>query len=238
MRRATVRVLGWLTLLVGMISALRMSATGDLSAPPVTSIGGLGDWTEAREPATAAIALVRFAAELGAWYLLALTVLYGLASALRSRGIASLADALAAPGASRLVRTGLGLGLLASTAVGASSSSGDATANAPSTARMQPVDAPDDQGTAWMVPVTGEQDRSVVLPTETERAATTWTVSEGESFWTIAADLIERSTGRPPTDAEIVPFWQSLIDANRDRLVDRDDPDLIHPGQVFEIPVR
>lgn len=64
----------------------------------------------------------------------------------------------------------------------------------------------------------------------------TWTVAEGESFWVIAAETLSEQLGHEPTDADVVPYWLALIDANRDRLVDPDDPDLILPGQVFELP--
>ena len=32
--------------------------------------------------------------------------------------------------------------------------------------------------------------------------------------------------------------WQALYDANKDILVDSENPDLIHPGQRIEIPAR
>jgi len=40
-------------------------------------------------------------------------------------------------------------------------------------------------------------------------------------------------SGRPPTDAEVIPYWRELIDANR--TVVR-DPDLILPGQRIDLP--
>jgi nucleoid-associated protein YgaU len=33
-----------------------------------------------------------------------------------------------------------------------------------------------------------------------------------------------------------VDYWAQLVDANRDRLVDPDDPDLLLPGQVLVLP--
>lgn len=70
--------------------------------------------------------------------------------------------------------------------------------------------------------------------TVTER--TTHTVRSGESLWRIASHRLARSFGRAPTDAEIVPYWRELIEMNRDRLPDRDDPDLILPGQELLLP--
>jgi len=63
-----------------------------------------------------------------------------------------------------------------------------------------------------------------------------WTVQPGDCFWTIADDLLGRAWGRAPTDAEIVPYWLRLIEANRSELADPDNPHLIFPGQVFSVP--
>jgi nucleoid-associated protein YgaU len=63
-----------------------------------------------------------------------------------------------------------------------------------------------------------------------------WTVKPGECFWTIAERVLSDHAGRAPSDAEIVPYWRRLIDANRLELAQRDNPDLIFPGQVFVVP--
>jgi len=44
------------------------------------------------------------------------------------------------------------------------------------------------------------------------------------------------NSGALPTDAEIVPYWRRLIEANRSELAHRDNPDLIFPAQVFVVP--
>jgi nucleoid-associated protein YgaU len=61
-------------------------------------------------------------------------------------------------------------------------------------------------------------------------------VRPGECFWSIAERVLTDNWGRAPTDAEIVPYWRRLIDANRLELVQPDNPDLILPGQVFAVP--
>jgi len=62
------------------------------------------------------------------------------------------------------------------------------------------------------------------------------TVLPGESLWRIASDRLAQQQGRSPSDAEVVPYWRELIEHNRDRLPDRDDPDLILPGQELLLP--
>lgn len=62
------------------------------------------------------------------------------------------------------------------------------------------------------------------------------TVQPGESFWTVAERLTAGRLGRPPADVEVIEPWLALIEANRDRLTDPDDPDLLFPGQVLRLP--
>jgi hypothetical protein len=55
-------------------------------------------------------------------------------------------------------------------------------------------------------------------------------------MWGKAAAVLTDAWRRPPTDAEVVPYWQALIEANRARLADPANPDLIFAGQSFELP--
>jgi len=61
-------------------------------------------------------------------------------------------------------------------------------------------------------------------------------VRPGDSFWRLAERHQADRLGRQPTDREVVACWVDLVDRNRHRLVVADDPDLIFPGQVMEIP--
>jgi DNA-binding SARP family transcriptional activator len=63
-----------------------------------------------------------------------------------------------------------------------------------------------------------------------------WEVERGDDFWRIAEATLTESWGRTPTDAEIVPYWRQLIEANRDGLLPPGDPNLIYPGQEFVLP--
>jgi hypothetical protein len=55
-------------------------------------------------------------------------------------------------------------------------------------------------------------------------------------MWSIAAQVVSRERGRAARPAETITYWTALINANRDRLHDPDDPHLIYPGQVFRLP--
>jgi nucleoid-associated protein YgaU len=39
-----------------------------------------------------------------------------------------------------------------------------------------------------------------------------------------------------PSDAEVDDYWTRLIAVNRVRFAHGGDPDLVFPGQVFELP--
>ena len=62
------------------------------------------------------------------------------------------------------------------------------------------------------------------------------TVADGDSFWSIAEQLVRYQLGRTPLDDEVIEPWLALIDANLDRLVEPENPDLLHPGQVLRLP--
>ena len=66
---------------------------------------------------------------------------------------------------------------------------------------------------------------------------TTWTVKSGESFWVIATETLADEWGVSDlTDTEIVSYWEPLIAANQDRLVDPGNPDLLLPDQELVLP--
>jgi nucleoid-associated protein YgaU len=67
-------------------------------------------------------------------------------------------------------------------------------------------------------------------------------VQPGEHFWSIAEQVVEQRGADANADAEsdvdvdVESYWGALVAANRDRLVDPDDTDLLHPGQVLVLP--
>ena len=98
----------------------------------------------------------------------------------------------------------------------------------------------------WRLLIPDRLDREPTPPTHDRRVAAVatgddadpeqWEVERGDHFWRIAEDTLTKSWGRPPTDAQIVPYWQQVIEANRDRLSPPGDPSLIYPGQEFALP--
>lgn len=66
-------------------------------------------------------------------------------------------------------------------------------------------------------------------------AAGTYEVRSGDSFWAIARTLLAEDLGRDPSSSEVAPYWRALIGANRELLISG-DPNLIHPGEIFQLP--
>ena len=64
----------------------------------------------------------------------------------------------------------------------------------------------------------------------------TWTVEQGEHFWSIAETTLEDTRSASPSEGEVASYWRKLIEANQDRLLPPHDPDLIYPGQSLAIP--
>ncbi len=105
-----------------------------------------------------------------------------------------------------------------------------------STVVMKRIPQPRDDTTATMR-VIGQRP-SAPPPARSQAAApvTTWTIRPGDSFWSVAHGVLTEAWRRPPTDAELMPYWRVLIARNRSRLVDSDNADLVYAGQVFELP--
>jgi nucleoid-associated protein YgaU len=94
--------------------------------------------------------------------------------------------------------------------------------------------------TMRQLPDADQPDSSLTMRRLPEGAAaaapTSWTVRPGEHFWAVAERVLADTWQRAPSDGEIVPYWRSLIDANRQSLHDPDNPDLLFPGQVLVVP--
>ncbi len=63
---------------------------------------------------------------------------------------------------------------------------------------------------------------------------TSWVVRPGDNLWDIAAAL-QAAAGVQDEDL-VRSYWLELIDANRDRLSDPDNPDLVFVGQQLRLP--
>jgi hypothetical protein len=77
-------------------------------------------------------------------------------------------------------------------------------------------------------PQSEQSDTDRVAPGE-------WLVAPGDHLWSIAERAVTAS-GAGLDEREVRRYWLSLIEANRERLIDPADPDVILPGQRLILP--
>ncbi len=217
---------------------LHYIGTDGLSSPPVHDLGELGQWMTDRDPTTAMFALLRLVGICAGWYLVGATALQAVAGRVRVRGLAALADALSMPAVRHLASGLLGLSL----SVGASGTTVPDGPGPPGAA-LQRVADPAETATLRRLP---DADVITTIPDDDERTAVmtrlgddppgatspdVWTVECGDHPWSIAEDTLAEAWGRPPSDAEIAPYWRQLLELNA-----LPDPDLVFPAQQLQLP--
>jgi nucleoid-associated protein YgaU len=74
-----------------------------------------------------------------------------------------------------------------------------------------------------------------VSMSEANPAPTSVVVEPGDHLWKISEEHLADVLGRPAEDAEVDPYWRSVIETNRERLLSG-DPDLIFPGETVALP--
>ena len=233
--------LGWWCLALAAAALILVVAGPGLpSLPPLRSPSSWTEWLEVTGPAPAAVALVRLGTLAVVAYLGAVTVTGVAVRLLAADGLVVLVDRVTVPALRRLLSTGLGAGLalgpltavqpaLAQPAPAERTLTMRGLAESPATdgeTRGEPATA----GPAMTMSRVEEDGPDGVAPERTVR------VEPGQSFWSIAEDVL-RATGRDHrADREVVPYWLRLIEANRQRLADPANPDLVFPGQVLTVP--
>ena len=231
----------WLAGLAVVAIALQWAGQGALSAPPLTEPGRWAAWVTGRDPVHAAFGLLRLVALGGVWYLAGVTALGAVLRIAGAGSLVRLSDRITIAPVRRMLACSVSLGLATSGVVVVAAPA----LRAPVAAAQTSTSA--STSTTGVPPATvtmhrlGPGEPGVVSAAAQSTPTTTpatdrWTVKPGECFWSIAEDVLAARWGRAPTDAEIVPYWQRLIEANRHHLAQVDNPDLIFPAQVFVLP--
>ena len=78
-------------------------------------------------------------------------------------------------------------------------------------------------------------DASIVHRPTMASAGSTYMVVKGDSLWRIARSVLSGG-GSDPSGTAISDLWRLIYELNRDLI--GEDPDLIHPGQVLQLPGR
>ncbi len=226
----------WVLTFGAAAAALQWAGHGALSGPPLTDPGRWGAWLDGRDPIVAAFGLLRLVALAGLWYVVVVTTI---GAVLRLAGAASLvrlADRVTIAPVRRMLAGSVSLGLAASGVLAVAAPAVRAPVAA--AAQQAATDAPPSTVTMHRLSPTDTLPAAPEIAPQATPAPTPgeWTVKPGQCFWSIAESVLTERAGRAATDAEIVPYWHRLIDANRPELAHGDDPDLIFPGQTFVVP--
>ena len=249
----------WVVLLVAVLAgARRLAATDVLSPPPVGGPEQLAAWASERDPVAATFALLALVVAVAAAALLAMTVLGVVARLVRAGRLVSVLDLFTVPVVRRLLSSAIGVGLAGAAAAGPAAAGVAVTAGTGPTHASVPVDrflvdrlgvvrlGVDRLGVDRLVVAEPDVTREVDgrAPPTMERldepamavAAAEVTLVPGDHLWATAAAALTSAWGRPPSDAEVAPYWDRLVAANRDRLPDPANPDLVLPGLTVVVP--
>lgn len=246
--RGVLAILLWSAVLGGVIVGFgALGSSGSLQTPALTDPGAWAEWAARREPLTVVFAVLRLVVIAVAWYLLGVTTVGTLARLFRWGRLVTLADLLTVPSVRHLLQGALGVGLATAALASVQGPHADDPAQRPTVASVQLAQARQSaamEGGTEVASIRSLADGSMVASMRAvgtggdagAPAPTMWQTQPGEHFWSMAEQVLEASWGRAPTDAEVMPYWQQLVETNRGRLADPGNPDLIYPGQEFEVP--
>lgn len=216
--RRLIRSIAAAALLVVLLWVLVAGPAAAASVPRDGSWQAIDEWYGDVGAAVAVMTVVRaVAVALGGWLLVACTLQALVSLPLLQVG-RPLVDLLTPRHLQRLLHGAAGVSLAAAMAV-------------PAPGQALPVEPPPD------VAVMRVLDDESPTPTAAAptAAAPTVVVQAGDSFWSIAEGHL-RHLGVSTADAEVVQYWERLVAANVDELVDAGNPDLLYPGQALELP--
>jgi hypothetical protein len=214
--------------------AVLLASGAVLSVPPWR---GFGRWLAEVGAVEAAVSMARLAALFAVLVLLLLWAATAAAEAAGALRVAAAIDRVLPPMLRRVLGGVAGVGMAGSVLVAAgsapSASAADGRAEAPAVATMEQVDGPD-ESEATMTVVEEDPAPAAPLAPGPSAAVDEWVVVPGDSFWSIAEEVVGERLGRPGSEAEVAAYWGRLVEANRPRLL-TGDPDLIYPGQRVEL---
>lgn len=225
------------------VTLLGLAALGDgsLAGPRVSSWSGASAWYDEVGAGTVAVAGLRMVTMAAVAWLLLGTVLQLLASFTLRGGLATLADTISPLVLRRLAHGFAGLSVSAGLALPALP--GQLGGDPPGTAVMQVVEEGAETSSTTVAPTMAPPAQVIVAPTATPNPAAPSLpadeevrVEAGDSFWSLAVDVVSEGRSDAPGEAEVMRYWTRLIEANRERLVDPANPDLLFPNQVLVVP--
>jgi hypothetical protein len=61
-------------------------------------------------------------------------------------------------------------------------------------------------------------------------------IQTGDSLWSVADQVLSTALGHPPDEDVLGRYWWQLVEVNRSRLPNPEDPDFVMPGFVVTVP--
>ena len=253
-------LLGALLVLVAVLLIVSALGSGGL-APPPRDPWSWGAWAQDRDGVVVVFSLLRLVVLALGWYCLAVLLLLLVVDLTRAVRLVPFVEAVTLPGLRHLVARAVGLslavGVFAPTAAALALPPTPALADAPDAGTSSAVEPPPlrflpprPSAAEDRVPppsaMAGRREalapgRRATPPLVTEvtggsRGDAAHVVRPGESLWSIARVVVERSGRTAADEDEVADYWSEVVEHNRDDLPDPENPDLIFPGQVVRLP--
>ncbi|HSH23480.1 MAG TPA: hypothetical protein VK975_05390, partial [Acidimicrobiales bacterium] len=214
--------------------------SGPLAPPLLGDPGSWPAWAGGRTPLQAIFTLLGLSLVVVAWYLLVITCLQVATRLAGASALVSLTDLVTLPVVRRTVHAALDLGLAGSVMAGGAAlplppvGAGPIALVSATTPDEAPPADEADPPVMRRVPdaVPAEPVLAAPAPPAADRE---WVVAPGDHLWSVATRVLEAAWAMPATDDQVADYWQRLIEANRDRLADPANPDLVFPGQVLTV---
>ena len=213
--------------------------------------GHVGQWLRDGDAATVVVALTRWAAVLGAGWLLGSTLLYVVASLTRVPAAVRAVRWSTLPAVRRAVDAACVVSIATSVVLAPAAAGAARATDPPSVSLVRDGHAGGDlSGLPADTATTTTTTRSVAPATAPVAPATTAVplepvaspaevvVVEGDNLWVLSARHLASTTGRALLDVpvgEVAPYWFRVCETNRARLVSG-DPNLVLPGERVILP--
>jgi nucleoid-associated protein YgaU len=220
--------------LLGLGAAVLLVAGRVLPTVPWSGTDDVLAWLDRHGPLVALAALARNLALMVVAYLGA-TIAVGVAARLaRLPRLGRVVDLVSIPLARRAINGLAGVALTVSVAGGVA----QASPATPPTMRLTEARS---TSVAVMRHLPDHAARSAdspppVAPEPAPAAASTATIEPGDHLWGVAARTLADRWQRAPDDREVSTYVRALIEHNAERLAVPGEPDLVFPGQVFDLP--
>ncbi len=207
----------------------------------------LGTWLQTRPPADVLVALLRGVALVGAWWLLAGTVLYAVAAASRIPGALRAVRWATLPAVRRVVDAAFAASLVTGAVLAPTVATAATAATATTTADDRRTRRPQRRARVIARGRTDDDDRAqrrhgaVSRPRRPRRCRSSRPRSSSRPATASGSSRPSTSPVRPAdhrgavADVEIAPYWARVCDHNRDSLRSG-DPNLVFPGERVTMP--